>query len=75
MLLRAYLGRVRERDMARLRLMRIMSDFREAMWGVVQQGLRTTDADYVAYADRFFGRLREGATDDRYPRWIERLAG
>jgi len=74
-LLRAYLGRVRERDMARLRLMRIMSDFREAMWGVVQQGLRTTDADYVAYAERFFGRLREGATDDRYPRWIERLAG
>jgi thiamine kinase-like enzyme len=74
-LLRAYLGRVRERDMARLRLMRIMSDFREAMWGVVQQGLRTTDADYAAYAERFFGRLREGATDDRYPRWIEHLAG
>jgi hypothetical protein len=50
-----------------------MSDFREAMWGVVQQGLRTTDADYVAYADQFFGRLRERASDPRYPSWIEAL--
>jgi thiamine kinase-like enzyme len=74
-LLRAYLGRVRERDFARVRLLRIMSDFREAMWGVVQQGLRTTDADYVEYADRFFARLRERASDERYRSWIELLAG
>jgi thiamine kinase-like enzyme len=74
-LLRAYLGRVRERDFARVRLLRIMSDFREAMWGVVQQGLRTTDADYAAYADRFFARLRERASDARYGSWIELLAG
>ena len=74
-LLRAYLGRVRERDFARVRLLRIMSDFREAMWGVVQQGLRTTDADYVSYADRFFARLRERASDERYGSWIELLAG
>jgi thiamine kinase-like enzyme len=74
-LLRAYLGRVRERDFARVRLMRIMSDFREAMWGVVQQGLQTTDADYVEYADRFFARLRERASDERYQSWIELLAG
>jgi thiamine kinase-like enzyme len=74
-LLRSYFGQSRERDFARLRLMRIMSDFREAMWGVVQQGLRTTDADYVAYADTFFARLRERASDPRYPSWIELLAG
>ncbi len=73
--LHAYRGRVRERDFARIRLMRIMSDFREAMWGVVQQGLRTTDADYVAYADTFFARLRERASDERYPSWIELLGG
>ena len=62
-----------EQDFARLRLMRIMSDFREAMWGVVQQGLKTTDADYVAYADTFFDRLAERAGDQRYERWIESL--
>ena len=42
---------------ARLQLMRIMSDYREAMWGVIQQGLSTLDIDYVAYADRHFDRL------------------
>ena len=32
-----FLGDVRDRHRARLALMRLMSDFREAMWGVVQQ--------------------------------------
>jgi thiamine kinase-like enzyme len=74
LLLRCYFGEVREQDFARLRLMRIMSDFREAMWGVVQQGLKTTDADYVAYADGFFERLAKRASDARYQRWIELLS-
>ena len=74
-MLTLYFGDVTDDRRARLGLMRIMSDFREAMWGVVQQGLRTTDADYVAYADRFFARLRERASDPRYPGWIEVLQG
>jgi thiamine kinase-like enzyme len=73
MLLEAYFGEYREQDFARLRLMRIMSDFREAMWGVVQQGLRTTDTDYEAYAGQYFDRLRRRATDSQYRRWIEQL--
>ena len=72
-LLEAYFGEYREQDFARLRLMRIMSDFREAMWGVVQQGLRTTDTDYEAYAGQYFDRLRRRATDSQYRRWIEQL--
>jgi thiamine kinase-like enzyme len=71
--LRAYEREVRPDRLARLRLMRTVSDFREAMWGVLQQGLRTTDADYVAYADQFFARLRERASDPRYPAFIEAL--
>jgi thiamine kinase-like enzyme len=43
---------------ARLKLMRFMSDFREAMWGVAQQALSDLDVDYVAYADEHFARLR-----------------
>ena len=31
--------------------MRFMSDFREAMWGVVQQGISELHFDFVAYAD------------------------
>jgi thiamine kinase-like enzyme len=73
-LLEAYFGEYREEDFARLRLMRIMSDFREAMWGVVQQGLRTTDTDYEAYADHYFDRLRRRATDPQYREWIGLLA-
>jgi thiamine kinase-like enzyme len=72
-LLETYFGEAGEDEMARLRLMRIMSDFREAMWGVVQQGLQTTDTDYVAYAGQYFDRLRERASDPRYREWIERL--
>src|SRR5919106_155610 len=36
-LLRSYFGERSEGDVSGLRLMRFMSDFREAMWGVVQQ--------------------------------------
>ena len=39
-----------------LRLMRFMSDFREAMWGVVQQGISKLDFDYEDYASRHFER-------------------
>jgi hypothetical protein len=51
--------------------MKIMSDFREAMWGVVQQGISTLDFDYVAYADRHFARCLESAEDDRFGTWLD----
>jgi thiamine kinase-like enzyme len=73
-LLLAYFDEVRADDYARLRLMRIMSDFREAMWGVVQQGLKTTDTDYEAYAAQFFDRLERRASDQRYQQWITQLS-
>jgi thiamine kinase-like enzyme len=71
MLLRAYFGVVTEGHRARLGLMRVMSDLREAMWGVVQQALSTLDVDYVAYADRHFERLLGTARDERLPSWLE----
>jgi thiamine kinase-like enzyme len=50
-------GEVRDRHRARLALMRLMSDFREAMWGVVQQAISTLDEDFAAYAAKHFDRL------------------
>ena len=47
-LLEAYFGDVRERDAQALDLMRFMSDFREAMWGVVQSAVSELDFDFVA---------------------------
>jgi thiamine kinase-like enzyme len=69
-LLRGYLGGVTAAALARLALMRIVSDFREAMWGVVQQGLSTLDVDYVEYAKRHFSRCLENAAGDQFERWL-----
>ena len=74
MLLRLYFGDVRDTHRARLQLMRIMSDFREAMWGVVQQAISTLDFDYVDYADRHFARCLSNAHDDRFGEWLRAAA-
>ncbi len=62
----AYFRRVAARDLARVRLMKIVSDAREAMWGVVQQGISTIDFDYRAYADEHFDRLLTNASTPEY---------
>jgi thiamine kinase-like enzyme len=59
---------------ASLRLMRIVSDLREAMWGVLQKSISTLDFDFGGYAVRHFARLRESAADPRYPQWLEDAA-
>jgi thiamine kinase-like enzyme len=59
---------------ASLRLMRIVSDFREAMWGVLQQSISDLDFDFEDYASTHFARLRESASDPRYRRWLEEAA-
>jgi thiamine kinase-like enzyme len=74
LLLGLYFGSVRDVHRARLALMRIMSDFREAMWGVVQQALSSLDIDYVDYADRHFTRLLANADDDRFGDWLSDAA-
>jgi thiamine kinase-like enzyme len=61
--------------LARLTLMRVMSDFREAMWAVVQQGISTLDADFSAYASKHFDRLLANASDSRFERALREVAG
>jgi thiamine kinase-like enzyme len=61
--LAAYFGELDVTQLAALRLMRFMSDFREAMWGVVQQGLSELDFDFVGYANDHFARLENTAAD------------
>jgi thiamine kinase-like enzyme len=60
-LLRAYFGEVRAEDLHALALMRFMSDFREAMWGVVQLAVSELDVDFEAYAREHFERLEHTA--------------
>jgi thiamine kinase-like enzyme len=74
-LLAAYEGEVRPDRLARLTLMRIVSDFREAMWGVLQQGISTLDVDFVAYAGEHFERLLAGSTTPGFERALREAAG
>ncbi len=65
-LLTAYFGELDQADFAALRLMRFMSDFREAMWGVVQQAVSELDFDFVGYTDEHFARLERTAADPAF---------
>jgi thiamine kinase-like enzyme len=65
--LEAYDGRSVRRDrLGRLRLMRVMSHFREAMWGVVQEAISTLDVDFAAYAREHFERLLRDASTTEF---------
>jgi thiamine kinase-like enzyme len=71
-LLEAYFGEPPdERLIATLKLFRFMSDFREAMWGVVQRGVSELDFDYGEYTQKHFDRLEEARRDPRFDGWIE----
>ena len=63
------------RRFAALRLMRIMSDFREGMWGVVQTAISELDFDFVAYADEHLGRVEAAFADPRVERWLRDARG
>jgi thiamine kinase-like enzyme len=73
-LLHAYFDQVNERDIASLRLMRFMSDFREAMWGVLQSGISELDFDFMGYAHKHFSRMQTTASDPDFDSFL-RTAG
>ncbi len=50
--------------------MRIMSDAREAAWGVLQTVLSELDFDFRAYARRHFERLLEAAGQPAFEEWL-----
>ncbi len=74
-LLAAYDGELRPARLARLTLMRVVSDFREAMWGVLQQGISSLDVDFVAYARDHFDRLLANASTPAFERGLRDAAG
>ena len=68
-------GRPRTDRLARLALFRVVSDFREAMWGVLQQGVSTLDVDFVDYAAEHFDRLLANAATPAFERALRGAAG
>ena len=75
-LLEAYFGEPgTPRRKAALKLFRFMSDFREAMWGVIQSSVSELDFDFPDYADKHFRRLAETGSDPRFRTWLEEARG
>ena len=66
LLLEAYFRQVRPEHERAFRLMRFMSDFREAMWGVVQQAVSELEFDFSGYAEKHFERLVRTAEEPAF---------
>ncbi|MEY4231133.1 MAG: hypothetical protein RLZZ362_1982 [Actinomycetota bacterium] len=69
-LLRLYFGEVTRQRWARLQLMKLMSEFREGMWAVVQQAISSLDTDFVAYADERLRNCQQIAERPDFERWL-----
>ncbi len=73
-LLRLYFGSVTPARWARLQLMKVMSEFREGMWAVVQQAISTLDTDFVAYADERLGNCEKLVARPEFTTWLDEAA-
>jgi thiamine kinase-like enzyme len=71
-LLEAYLGAVEPSGERALELMLFMSDFREAMWGVVQGAVSELDFDFRSYAAEHFERMEATAASPSFVAALER---
>ena len=71
-LLAAY-GATDAADLARLNLMKIVSDFREAMWGVLQSAISGLDFDFREYASTYIGRVELRLQDPALPAWLAQV--
>lgn len=73
-LLASYFGGVTRSNWARLQLMKVMSEFREGMWAVVQQAISSLDTDFAAYADERLGSCERLASMPEFTTWLQHAA-
>jgi phosphotransferase family enzyme/choline/ethanolamine kinase len=69
-LLTLYFGQITKASWARLQLMKMMSEFREGMWAVVQQAISTLDTDFVIYANERLGNCERLARRPEFEGWL-----
>ena len=70
-LLEAYFGELRASNERALELMLFMSDFREAMWGVIQGAMSELDFDFGSYAAEHFERMHVTAASPAFVNALE----
>ncbi|MBV6452297.1 MAG: hypothetical protein MHPDNHAH_03053 [Anaerolineales bacterium] len=69
-LLKAYFSQPTDSQRAHQKLMKIMSDLREAMWAQVQRGVSKLDFDYEGYGQKYFERFEARTTGNDYQEWL-----
>ncbi len=69
-LLKAYFGQPTDSQRAHQKLMKIMSDLREAMWAQVQIGVSQLDFDYAGYGQKYFDRFEANTSGSDYINWL-----
>jgi thiamine kinase-like enzyme len=73
MLLHAYFHKPTDSQRAHQKLMKIMSDLREAMWAQVQRGVSNLDFDYEGYGQKYFERFEASTSGTNYQMWLKEL--
>jgi thiamine kinase-like enzyme len=57
-------------ERAALKLMRVLSDAREAAWAVVQAQISELDFDFDSYGEKHFERLRAAVAEPEFEQWL-----
>jgi thiamine kinase-like enzyme len=70
LLLRIYFETPTDSQRAHHKLMKIMSDLREAMWSQVQLGVSKLDFDYAGYGQKYFERFEASTAAPEYRLWM-----
>jgi len=60
---------------AALKLMRVLSDVREAAWGVVQGEVSELDFDFAGYAREHFERIEATVAEQPFAEWLAAARG
>ena len=71
LLLQAYFTTPTDSQRAHQKLMKIMSDLREAMWAQVQIGVSKLDFDYAGYGKKYFERFEASTKTSEYADWMQ----
>jgi len=72
-LLQCYFEQVTPTQWAHLKIMKIMSDLREATWALVQVGISKLDFDFRDYARTFFERVMGNIQNPDWKEWLKEV--
>ncbi len=68
-----YFGGPSDEKLARLHLMRLASDLREAFWGFLQSAVSKLDFDFRQYGDKHLDRFFQNQTGGEFNSWLKNV--